>query len=70
MTRYRKVIRNTKGGNIVQHADIDWIYYCKVHVNYEWHSCTTRTLEQGEKWIAEKKTMLSAPRRKSNVQSI
>jgi hypothetical protein len=53
MTRYRKVERTTKGGSIKQHWDIDWIFYASVEMNHEWYSCTTKTLEEAEAWIAE-----------------
>jgi len=62
MTKYRQVERTTQGGNIVQHFDIDWIYYAKVRVQDVTYSCTTRTLQEAEEWIAQTRLEKFAPR--------
>lgn len=62
MTKYRQVERTTKGGSILQHYDIDWIYYAKLCVHNVWFSCTTRTLQEAEEWIAQTRRDNYAPR--------
>jgi hypothetical protein len=62
MTRYRAVTRTGKYGSIKQHADIENIFYCTIAHNYENYYFTATSLEEGEKWIIQKRTELkSAP---------